>query len=1175
MNLFTGRQARPQASINSLKWLWVACQVFFLYSFQSNIAFAATPTISNVRLSSTTLTQGQRGVMLSWSSTNQYNYFFYLWNSTKSSEINTSAFLHPDCKAGKSTGSDGCLGQKKPSSTTSVSWDVPPNLPAGTYTIKVAIWSSTGEAKGAFSSAFTVTKPLSVPSQPSISNASAQSSSSIAINWSGVSNATVYALWRDGKQIRCENALSFIDSGSHLQPNTTYSYKVRAGNSSADCTNGASGSTTGWSAFSNSMSVTTKAAVDALKPKVNNFVGISNGNIYDIGQSFNVSASVTDETSLSLVRLVITDSSDTQKVNQSWNVSGKSATTPSYNVSTTNWAAGTYYYAVWVKDTAGNDNNDGTNKPMGSNAYGSFILKSPMTIDTLKPKVNGFSGITNGNTYDIGQSFNVSANVTDETSLSLVRLTITNSKNEQQTAPSWNVSGKSATTPSYNVSTTNWAAGTYYYAVWVKDTAGNDNNDGTNKPMGSDAYGSFILKSPVVISPTPIPSSIEKVVLVDGISFGRTMQCKLNDIYEEFKYSLPMQQPGDILLPNCVGGGSILVCTGKRKTGATEPTCADGNSYDRESYLKEQFGVLLQNKGFKAENIHAFKWSGDMVSHGENLQSKFSAWFYANVCPNATETCNVSFLAHSWGTVITTDFIHTINRDNIKIKNVVTFGSPVSGAQIKSGVTAFWKSSIAKVVNNGGKWFNVVNREDLIAWDYNVNGVTNYTPDGSISSKGEFLNGEMFPISQSEIAPNYGLTTLARLCSLGGIPKSYAEVFGICLTGTGKEILGVILNSWGADDIPNLPNLLTEQGLTDFVTYFDNKVCRTHKSSMVKCADGRPGEYNATNIVNWLTTGINLTSPSQLLTLPTPVYKPASIYDVVKFYRKQDPIYPGSFDAQFKLQNNTSNPITFSKIALAVHSADGGIFNMKIDENVSIQPNSVYQTGFVASSLITTPGQYTVVAKIYENGKGWSDLRSLPFQVLAQSGSSCGNFVDVSSSHPACSAITYLSSQNIISGYPDKTFRMANNILRAEFAKMVSRAMTLDETKFSCSTGGVPFFDVVSDQWYCPFVKAIKNTNQVISGYPDGSFRPANNVNRAEAFKMIYKSKYLGQPQPCSSSNIVFSDVAFDAWFCPYAQELKNKGCLASITVNNSIQPANLITREETAQILSCVLKAN
>jgi len=43
MNLFTGRQARPQASINSLKWLWVACQVFLLSLFPINLTFAASP----------------------------------------------------------------------------------------------------------------------------------------------------------------------------------------------------------------------------------------------------------------------------------------------------------------------------------------------------------------------------------------------------------------------------------------------------------------------------------------------------------------------------------------------------------------------------------------------------------------------------------------------------------------------------------------------------------------------------------------------------------------------------------------------------------------------------------------------------------------------------------------------------------------------------------------------------------------------------------------------------------------------------------------------------------------------------------------------------------------------------------------------------------------------------
>jgi len=42
MNLFTGRQARPQASINSLKWLWVVCQTFLLaiLGFSLNIALA-------------------------------------------------------------------------------------------------------------------------------------------------------------------------------------------------------------------------------------------------------------------------------------------------------------------------------------------------------------------------------------------------------------------------------------------------------------------------------------------------------------------------------------------------------------------------------------------------------------------------------------------------------------------------------------------------------------------------------------------------------------------------------------------------------------------------------------------------------------------------------------------------------------------------------------------------------------------------------------------------------------------------------------------------------------------------------------------------------------------------------------------------------------------------------
>lgn len=39
MNLFTRRQTRPQASMDSLKWLWLACQVFLAYSILSFLTF--------------------------------------------------------------------------------------------------------------------------------------------------------------------------------------------------------------------------------------------------------------------------------------------------------------------------------------------------------------------------------------------------------------------------------------------------------------------------------------------------------------------------------------------------------------------------------------------------------------------------------------------------------------------------------------------------------------------------------------------------------------------------------------------------------------------------------------------------------------------------------------------------------------------------------------------------------------------------------------------------------------------------------------------------------------------------------------------------------------------------------------------------------------------------------
>jgi Leucine-rich repeat (LRR) protein len=112
------------------------------------------PSVSNVQVNPTNVQAGDTQTV-SWQSTNQAWYFFYLYD-LNDQPVNTNAFLSADCQAGGSDGSDGCLGQEKPSTNTSDTWEIPTQLAAGSYKIKVAVWNSSSQSAGALSEAFTV-----------------------------------------------------------------------------------------------------------------------------------------------------------------------------------------------------------------------------------------------------------------------------------------------------------------------------------------------------------------------------------------------------------------------------------------------------------------------------------------------------------------------------------------------------------------------------------------------------------------------------------------------------------------------------------------------------------------------------------------------------------------------------------------------------------------------------------------------------------------------------------------------------------------------------------------------------------------------------------------------------------------------------------------------------------
>lgn len=113
-----------------------------------------------------------------------------------------------------------------------------------------------------------------------------------------------------------------------------------------------------------------------------------------------------------------------------------------------------------------------------------------------------------------------------------------------------------------------------------------------------------------------------------------------------------------------------------------------------------------------------------------------------------------------------------------------------------------------------------------------------------------------------------------------------------------------------------------------------------------------------------------------------------------------------------------------------------------------------------------------------------------------------GGYSDVER-HWAYSAISYCTVNSVFTGYTDGTFRPDQPITRQELATVVARLHGL------IANQGVPFTDAdqiskwAVDGVYTAYAKGW------INGYKDGSFKPLQNITRAETVKVF--NGYLGR----------------------------------------------------------------
>ncbi|HQK53655.1 MAG TPA: S-layer homology domain-containing protein [Sedimentibacter sp.] len=142
-------------------------------------------------------------------------------------------------------------------------------------------------------------------------------------------------------------------------------------------------------------------------------------------------------------------------------------------------------------------------------------------------------------------------------------------------------------------------------------------------------------------------------------------------------------------------------------------------------------------------------------------------------------------------------------------------------------------------------------------------------------------------------------------------------------------------------------------------------------------------------------------------------------------------------------------------------------------------------------------------------------------------------FTDVESGRWSNRAISTLYNADIISGYPDGTFRPSDSISRAEFATIAAKFDDLD-------LGNSSKFSDIFGHWAEKYITSAENKGW-IKGYPDMTFKPEQDITRAEAMTLINNVLERAVPAENIHSDAMFwPDIDEDDWYFEAIMEATN-----------------------------------
>lgn len=263
---------------------------------------------------------------------------------------------------------------------------------------------------------------------------------------------------------------------------------------------------------------------------------------------------------------------------------------------------------------------------------------------------------------------------------------------------------------------------------------------------------------------------------------------------------------------------------------------------------------------------------------------------------------------------------------------------------------------------------------------------------------------------------------------------------------------------------------------------------------------------------------------------------------------------------------------TSANVTVEIYQGNNFIRTLKPSTN-ELYSQSAQWNGQYSSGGYALPGTYEY--RITASNSYGTTTQKGPITVVGTTGGvyygggvnpqpvACAGFSDVNLTSSYCKAIQELFKLGIFEGYADGTFRPYQKITRAETMKVMLKAL---DYPLLAGSGNVGFWDVNPGAWYIPFLTTGRAYN-IISGYPDGSFKPNNTINKVELLKVVLRTANI-QPGNCPFQPYADTPRKGDtSWYMPYACYAA-KYFLVDPDGSGRMHPAEKMTRGDVANLI-------